>query len=175
MATILAVGRLLLFALLGTAQLQSERGYATRFGSKDDLLTGGTMACTGKRMQPNDLICAHRTLPCGTVVLVQSVRTQRWSTCVVADRGPYGATLPNGEIVLKVKATDEGVWRTLIDLSPAVAQALDLTGRERVVVLHERPGRRRAQPRWSQAEGDRSKPGPGPRQGQSGPSLALTP
>jgi hypothetical protein len=169
MATILAVGRLLLFALLGTAQLQSERGYATRFGSKDDLLAGGTMACTGKRMQQNDLICAHRTLPCGTVVLVHSVRTQRWSTCVVADRGPYGATLPNGEIVLKVKPSDEGVWRTLIDLSPAVAEALDLNGRERVVLVHERPGRRRALQRWSQAGGEK------PRPNQTGPSLALTP
>ena len=143
MGTLMAVGKLLLLALLGTAQLTSERGYATEFGSKEDMLAGGTMACTGHHMQPGDLVCAHRTLPCGTVLLIQSLRTKKVASCVIADRGPYGATLPNGEIVLKIRKNEEGVWRGLVDLSPRVADLLDLSGREQVSVTYERPSRRR--------------------------------
>lgn len=157
MATLLAVGRMLLFALLGTAQLTTDRGYATRFGGDDDMLVGGHMACTRKAMGNTDRICAHRTLPCGTVVMVQNLRTKQMATCVVADRGPYGATLPNGEIILKLKAEEEGTWRGLIDLSPPVARDIGLRGRELVTLVYESPGRagRRAAedkkpPRWAE-------------------------
>ena len=43
-ATIMAVGRMLLFALLGTTHLATDRGYATAFGSREDVLTGGAGA-----------------------------------------------------------------------------------------------------------------------------------
>ncbi|MCS6913066.1 MAG: septal ring lytic transglycosylase RlpA family protein [Myxococcales bacterium] len=146
MDTILSVGKLLLLALLGSAQLKSERGYATRFGGREDMLAGGVMACTGRPMAPGERVCAHRTLPCGTVLLLQSLRTRKVAVCVVADRGPFGATLPNGELVLKLRASEEGRWRGLVDLSPAVAAALELSGREQVSVIWERrPPRRRLQ------------------------------
>jgi rare lipoprotein A len=35
--------------------------------------------------------CAHKTLPFGTVVTVTNVATGASTTCVVSDRGPYGA------------------------------------------------------------------------------------
>lgn len=154
MGTLMAVGKLLLLALLGTAQLSTERGYATEFGSKQDMLAGGTMACSGRHMQPEDLVCAHRTLPCGTVILVQSLRTKKVAPCVVMDRGPYGATLPNGEIVLKIRKSEEGVWRGLVDLSPKVAALLGLSGREQVSLTYERPSRRRPPMpvRWSSSQ-----------------------
>jgi rare lipoprotein A (peptidoglycan hydrolase) len=145
MAILMAVGRMLLMALLGTTQLSATQGYATEFGSSQDMLTGGTMACTGKKMEPDDLVCAHRSLPCGTMVLVHSLRTKKVATCTVVDRGPFGATLPNGEIILKVRASEEGTWRGLIDLSPAVARNLGLSGREQVGLIYERPRRRNMQ------------------------------
>ncbi len=141
MEILMAVGRTLLMALLGTTQISAARGYATEFGASEDMLTGGTMACTGKKMGPDDLVCAHRSLPCGTRVVVHSLRTKKVASCVVVDRGPYGATLPNGEIILKVRASEEGTWRGLIDLSPAVARALSFSGREQVGLIYERPRR----------------------------------
>jgi hypothetical protein len=153
MGTILAVGKLLLLALLGAAQVQTDRGFATEFGGGGDPLSGGAMACTHKNMQPDDLVCAHRTLPCGTPILLQNLRTRRMAACVVADRGPYGATLPNGEIILKIRASEEGTWRGLIDVSPRVAEMLELSGRERVGLFFERAPRRRPQQvRWSMGQ-----------------------
>ncbi|MCZ7528047.1 MAG: ubiquitin-like domain-containing protein [Acidimicrobiia bacterium] len=35
--------------------------------------------------------CAHKTIPKGTVVKVTNLQTGAWTTCVVADRGPYAA------------------------------------------------------------------------------------
>lgn len=34
--------------------------------------------------------CAHKSIPKGTVVKVTNLATGVWTTCVVADRGPYG-------------------------------------------------------------------------------------
>lgn len=139
---------------VGSRRFATERGFATSFGGAADALAGGAMACNGRYMKTTDRICAHRTLPCGTVVLVQSLRTRKVASCVVMDRGPYGAELPNGDIVLKVKASEEGTWRGVIDLSPAVATSIGLTGRERVTLIYskvrerKRPG---AQIRWAQA------------------------
>jgi rare lipoprotein A len=36
-------------------------------------------------------VCAHRSLPKGTVVTVTSLATGRTARCTVADRGPYVA------------------------------------------------------------------------------------
>jgi rare lipoprotein A len=38
----------------------------------------------------NPWICAHRTLPMGTVITVTAVSTGKTITCEVGDRGPYG-------------------------------------------------------------------------------------
>jgi len=38
----------------------------------------------------NPWICAHRTLPMGTVITVTAVSTGKSITCEVGDRGPYG-------------------------------------------------------------------------------------
>lgn len=131
-----------LLPAIGNAQFATERGFATSFGSATDLLAGGAMACNGRYMKPGEQVCAHRTLPCGTVVMVQSTRTKKVTTCVVLDRGPYGADLPNGEIVLKVRPEEEGTWRGVIDLSPTAATAIGLTGRERVTLIYHRDRRR---------------------------------
>ena len=86
--------------------------------------------------------------------MVQSVRTKQMATCTVVDRGPYGATLPNGEIILKLRANEEGTWRSLIDLSPPVARDIGLTGRERVTLIYQRPPRQKSRkpPRWAERQ-----------------------
>jgi len=61
--------------------------------------------------------CAHKTIPKGTVVKVTNQATGMWTTCMVADRGPFGAgrildlsrdvfakLAPNSSGVISVKA-----------------------------------------------------------------------
>jgi hypothetical protein len=52
------------------------------------------------------------------------------------DRGPYGALLPNGKWGIKSRRKDPGRWRGIIDLSPAMAKAIQLNGKERVRILY---------------------------------------
>ena len=124
--------RVLALALLGTQPMAIERGLATRFGDPGDPLMGNHLYCTGKKMEPGQLACAHRTLPCGTVVMLENPRTGRFAVCEVLDRGPFGAKLDSGEWAFKIHQSDPGQWRGVIDLAPAVAEALDHNGRERV-------------------------------------------
>lgn len=150
MLTLLAVGRLL-WALLGTPALVTEPGLSGVYGYPGDDLAGGPLACTGKALQPTDLVCAHRTLPCGTTVLVENVRTKKIVACQVLDRGPYGARLPGGRFVIKKRARQPGTWRAVVDLSPAVARKLGVSGVEPVRLMYLRPS---AASRKPAAKGD---------------------
>jgi hypothetical protein len=133
--------RLLVLALLGTQPVAADRGVATVFGDPGDQLAGGHLYCTGKKMEPGQLACAHRTLPCGTVVMLENPRTGRFAACQVLDRGPFGAKLESGRWAFKIHEKDPGQWRGVIDLSPAVSQALDHNGRERVRLYYKEPRR----------------------------------
>ncbi len=53
------------------------------------------------------------------------MRTRRLAACRVLDRGPYGARL-RGRFVLKLRPTQRGTWRSVVDLSPAVAGILGM-------------------------------------------------
>ena len=134
--------RLLVLALLGVHPIAAERGLATRFGDPGDMLAGGHLYCTGKKMEPGQLACAHRTLPCGTLVMLENPRTGRFAMCEVLDRGPFGALLETGEWAFKIHRKDPGEWRGIIDLSPAVSDALAHNGRERVRVYYKQQGAR---------------------------------
>jgi rare lipoprotein A (peptidoglycan hydrolase) len=129
--------KVLAMTLLGTQPMTGERGLATRFGDPGDPLMGSHLYCTGKKIEPGQFACAHRTLPCGTTVLVESPRTGKVAYCEVLDRGPFGAQLDTGEWSFKIRASDPGRWRGVIDLSPAVADALDFNGRERVRLYYK--------------------------------------
>lgn len=129
--------RVLTLALLGAQPLVVERGVATRFGDPGDVLAGDHLYCTGKKMEPGALVCAHRTLPCGTLLMLENPRTGRFAVCEVLDRGPFGAQLDTGEWAFKIRPSDPGRWRGVVDLAPAVAEALAHNGRERVRVFHE--------------------------------------
>jgi peptidoglycan lytic transglycosylase len=58
--------------------------------------------------------CAHRTLPKGTVVTITRLDTGARATCVVTDRGPWGA----GRII----DLDRGTFAQLADPSTGVIQ-----------------------------------------------------
>ncbi len=138
MILLVAVAKMLLAALLGNIALVGEKGLATRFGDPGDMWTGAHLSCTGQRIAPGQLACAHRTLPCGSLVVVHNPRTSRFAVCQVLDRGPFGAILPSGDWGVKIRADEPGVWRGIIDLAPAVADALDFNGRERVQVVYQK-------------------------------------
>src|SRR5207248_2026344 len=89
-------------------------------------------------LDPTRLVCAHRTLPCGSVVMIHNPRTQRLAVCEVLDRGPFGALLPDGQWVMKFRKHAPGDWRGIIDLSPAVAEALAFNGREPLELVYQR-------------------------------------
>jgi hypothetical protein len=81
------------------------------------------LACYGRPMRDkNDLIIAHRGLPCRSSVLVCAPRTGKCVSAKVGDRGPFGK-YKNGE------------WKAIADLSPAVRRKLGHNGLEPVVLL----------------------------------------
>jgi len=48
-----------------------------------------------RKPTPKDLVCAHRTLPFGSVLVIYPVgRPTQFEVCSVFDRGPYGACVP---------------------------------------------------------------------------------
>jgi hypothetical protein len=138
---LLDLARLLLAALLGSTSLDGDAGLATRFGDPGDLLAGPHLKCTHQKLPPGALVCAHRTLPCGSVVMIHNPRNHRLAACQVLDRGPFGAILPDGEWGFKIRSSEPGIWRGIIDLSPAVAEALDFNGREPVELVYQRVAR----------------------------------
>jgi hypothetical protein len=138
MGVISSAAALLLAAFMGTANLQYDRGLATRFGDPGDRLAGRHLSCTHQAMQPGQMACAHRTLPCGTTLLLENPRNGRFAVCQVLDRGPFGAIMPTGSWGVKMTRHQPGNWRGILDLAPAVAKALGHNGRERIRVFYQR-------------------------------------
>jgi hypothetical protein len=137
LSLLLAVGRLIVASFFGLVSMHYDRGLATRFGDPGDRLTGKHLSCTHQHIQPGQLVCAHRTLPCGTPLILENPRNGRFATCQVLDRGPFGAILPSGSWGMKIKRTQPGEWRGILDLAPAVADALGHNGRERIRIFYQ--------------------------------------
>lgn len=114
-----------------------QTGLGSMFGSPGDKLTGGNLGCDATRaIQPGDQFCAHRNYPCGATLIVENIRTGARTTCIVMDRGPYGAYVydnnGNRSWVVKIHPDDPGTWRGIVDLSPKVSGDIGHNGFERV-------------------------------------------
>lgn len=76
-------------------------------------------------------LVAHRTLPCGTIVLLSGPGGS--AVAWVGDRGPYGQDCPapdGGQKRRVARRLGPGcVWRAEWDLTPGVAQRIGLAGR----------------------------------------------
>ena len=62
-----------------------KRGRASAYGPG---LYGNTMACGGT-LRPSTVAVAHRSLPCGAVLVVCRTDRRRCTRATVRDRGPY--------------------------------------------------------------------------------------
>lgn len=109
-------------------------GLATEFRPHEKL-NDGILACDHGRKwtNTNEAVCAHRTLPCGTRLLIINLKTNLSTMCTVLDRGPYGAVY-NKVWVTKIHRRDPGKWRGIIDMGPAVSKAIQLGGMGRIEV-----------------------------------------
>ena len=85
----------------------SQTGIASVYGNGDGHAWSKTT--NGERMNPSALTAAHRTLPFGTRVSVQNLRNGKHVVVRISDRGPF-------------------VRGRIIDLSPAGARAIGLSG-----------------------------------------------
>ena len=97
--------RILWMALLlvGCANRHVETGEASWYGKE----LRGNKTASGERFRPSKRTAAHKTLPLGTVVVVQRLDTGKRVRVVINDRGPYA----KGRI---------------IDLSKKAARRLDM-------------------------------------------------
>lgn len=93
------------------------------------------MACAPTyRVDDSMHVCAHRKLPCGTVLLLEHDVTKQTTMCKVTDRGPYGCIDPKtGKWAnyAKLKKIDPErakacalKFRGELDVSPAVRAEL---------------------------------------------------
>lgn len=89
--------------------------------------------------------CANRNLPCGTILNVKRMDTDKVAKCVVADRGPFGACVPskrnthacghgskwiNGRKFVKNKIPmNTATWRGILDMSMPLAKKLNVKNR----------------------------------------------
>lgn len=69
-------------------QAYMEEGVASWYGGNDDGFAGRPTA-SGEIFDPEQLTCAHRTLPLGSFVEVLNLENQRRAVLRVNDRGPF--------------------------------------------------------------------------------------
>lgn len=94
--------------------LSARAGVATNFApSGDPWNPDPHAACLRRDLRDSDLVVAHRTLPCGSRVLIYVPRTGRSVVARVGDRGPRHA---------------------MVDLAPATTRALRANGMESVLM-----------------------------------------
>src|SRR5262245_29533182 len=86
----------------------THSGLASMYGNKADGYAGRRTA-SGERVSSGGLTAAHRTLPFGTMVRVTNTRTNKSVVVRINDRGPF-------------------VRGRVIDLTPAGAHAIGMSG-----------------------------------------------
>ncbi|HWC32193.1 MAG TPA: septal ring lytic transglycosylase RlpA family protein [Actinomycetota bacterium] len=76
--------------------------------------TNGTATACGRPLRDGDLTAAHRTLPCGSKVLVQNPANGNRVKVTITDRGPYG---DSGRVI----DLSSAAWRRVTNRPPGVA------------------------------------------------------
>ena len=151
-----------------------ERGLATGYaawrkewmvirGKKVRVSTGKPYCWWFKKVKRGDPIVAHRWLPCGTRVYVQTVGQPKGAWLIVGDRGPYGACVHKSKLpkravwkpspwcrkkygrhsvwYIKKRSSWPGRWRGVMDISHTARRLIGHDGFHRVTVRYwlERP------------------------------------
>lgn len=102
-----------------TAIMVSE-GHASFY---HDSLAGRSTA-NGEKYDPNAKTCAHKTLPFGTLLVVEDPSTGKKTTCRVNDRGPFvgGRIIDlSKRVARELGIIDKGVTKVRIRVLPKVA------------------------------------------------------
>lgn len=122
---------------------------STIFGYTGDGYGGRTpTVLTGEPVKDYDFGIAHRTLPMGSVIKVQNLRTREVAVGVVLDRGPYGMIDARGWFnsarekerarAYIAEVGKRKAYRGCADITPALAQAISHRGRDRVRIWRGR-------------------------------------
>jgi hypothetical protein len=120
----------ILSLLISLFSFTKQTCLSTVFNTPGDKLAGGAFACGNAQAEG----IAHRTLPCGTKVLLVNNRTKDWTITQVVDRGPYGAIDEFGNWFVKKTSQEGGIWRGCVDLTPKIQKLLNHNGLERISV-----------------------------------------
>ncbi len=75
--------------------------------------TNGTATACGRPLRDGELTAAHRTLPCGSKVLVQNPSNGNRVEVTITDRGPFG---DSGRVI----DLSSAAWRRLTNSPPGV-------------------------------------------------------
>jgi rare lipoprotein A len=102
-------------ALCGVSILLASPAANAQSGIASVYAYDGGKTASGERASPGNLTAAHRTLPFGTHVRVTNRRNGRSVVVRINDRGPF-------------------VKGRIIDLTPAAAKALGMSGLAQVTV-----------------------------------------
>jgi rare lipoprotein A len=85
-----------------------KQGLASWYGQEFD----GRQTASGRPFAPQEMTAAHRTLPIGTKVMVENLKTREQAEVKITDRGPY-----------------VDPQRRIIDLSQAAADSIGIVQR----------------------------------------------
>jgi rare lipoprotein A len=114
LAALIAITQIIFFNIV---QANAQTGIASTYSKES-----GTRTASGVKLNPTALTAAHRSLPFGSKVRVTNLKNGRSVLVTITDRGPF-------------------VRGRIIDVSPAAAQALDLSGLAQVNLSVEETGR----------------------------------
>ena len=165
------VASIVLLSLSSVAEAHRLSGTATYYGGSDGLC--GSRTTSGGRFNCGAMTAAHRTLPFGTVLMVQ--KGGRSIQVTVTDRGPFnGAFLdlsPAAASALGCRCTHRNVTATVVQMGSggtAVAKFEDVNAPLLPQPYHRSPSRRRTScARWQCSEPQWPWLLPGARRGKS--------
>jgi hypothetical protein len=132
-------------------------GLATEYAHVDpqtgevEKMAGEKFFCLNRPVDPTTFGVAHRTLPCGTKVMVVNIRNGKSVVATVIDRGPYWVVpracsktaqerfpghecWKRGRTMVRIKDPEAWVYASVLDITGPVARKIGLRGKEPVLV-----------------------------------------